>query len=189
MTRLAFMVGFKGQDRSEKPADAAKENLIGYFSCEKRVAVFLGIESLYAKSVKRTRASYTKNVLVNGVATDKVVEAGDVDYMPSTKARSRTVVLKTGAKAKKTNRTLSLTFPSTMSVAQIGEALAEYIPDGKIQPPTSSAAPAATEIYPQFTIKGGRTYPLMLKAAAETSTSVDAPATDAEQVTLAAKAK
>lgn len=189
MTRLAFMVGYKGQDPSETVPDAAKENLLGYFSCEKRVAVFLGIEAAYAKSVTRTRAAYTKNVLINGTPTEKTVAAGSVDFVPSAKARSRTVILKTGAMAKKTKRTLSLTFPSTMTVSQIGEALAEYIPSSKIQAPASATAPSATEIYPQFTIKGGRTYPLMTGTAAETSTNVDAPATDAEQVTLAAKAK
>jgi hypothetical protein len=74
-----------------------------------------------------------------------------------------------------------------MTVSQIGEALAEYIPDGKIQ--RTATAPSATEIYPQYTIKGGKTYPLPLKAAAESSTNVDAPATTAEQAALLAKAK
>lgn len=161
MTRIAFMVGYKGQDPSEKPADSAKENLLGYFTCELRVAKFLGIDTLYAKSVTRTRDEYTKSVLVGGVATDKTVPAGDTKFVPDSSARARTVILKTGMSAKKTKRTLSVTFPSKMTVAQIGEALAEYIPDGTVQ--RGITVPSATEIYPQYKIKGGRTYPLPLK--------------------------
>ena len=126
MTRIAFMVGYKGQDPAEKPADVAKENLLGYFTCELRVAKFLNIDALYSKSVKRTRAAYTKSVLVNGLGTAKIIPAGETDFVPDTSARSRTVILKTGMIALKTKRTLSLTFPSKMTVAQIGEALAEY---------------------------------------------------------------
>ena len=191
MTRLAFLVGFKGQDPSEKPADAASENLVGCFTCTTRVADFLGIiAQKYVPSgeANRDRKQYTKSVLnAAGVATDITVPAGKISYTPDASPRAKTVILKTGAKAKKTNRTISLTFPSNMTVSQIGEALAEYIPEGKIQ--LTSTPPSATEIYPQYTIKGGRTYPLPLKAAAKTSTSVDAPSTAAEQATLLAKAK
>ncbi|MEG3936277.1 MULTISPECIES: hypothetical protein [unclassified Microcoleus] len=191
MGRLAFLVGYKGQDPSEKPTDATLESLIGTFTCTSRVAGFLGIvDKQYVPSgeANRDRKGYTKSVLnAAGVATDVVVPAGKISYTPDASARARTVILKTGALAKKTKRTVSLTFPSAMTVAQIGEALAEYIPDGKVQ--RTGTAPSATEIYPQYTIKGGRTYPLPLSATAETSTSVDAPSTTAEQAALLAKAK
>lgn len=187
MTRLAFMAGYKGQDPSEKPADAAKENLLGYFTCETRVAKFLKIDTLYSRTVKRTRAAYTKSVMIAGVGTEKTIPAGEIEFVPDTRARSRTVILKTGMSALKTKRTLSLTFPSKMTVAQIGEALAEYIPDATIQ--RGATAPSNSEIYPQYKIKGGRTYPLPLKIDAESSLSVDAPSTPAEQAALASKAK
>ena len=80
-----------------------------------------------------------------------------------------------------------MTFPSNLTVSQIGEALAEYIPDGKIQ--RTATKPSATEVYAQYTIKGGKTYPLPLKADAETSTNLDAPDSKAEQAALLAKAK
>ena len=191
MGRLAFIIGYKGQDPGEKPKDAALENLVGCFTCATRVADFLGIvaqQYVPSGEANRDRKGYTKSVInAAGVATDITVAAGKINYTPDASPRAKTVTLKTGAKAKKTNRTISLTFPSNVTVSQIGEALAEYIPDGKIQ--RTSTAPSATEIYPQYTIKGGKTYPLPLKAAAETSTNVDAPATAAEQATLLAKAK
>lgn len=191
MGRLAFIVGFKGQDPGETPKDAALENLVGTFTCTSRVANFLDIvtqQYVPSGEANRDRKGYTKSVLnAAGVATDIVVPAGKISYTPDASPRAKTVTLKTGAKAKKTNRTISLTFPSSMTVSQIGEALAEYIPDGKIQ--RTATAPSATEIYPQYTIKGGKTYPLPLKAAAESSTNVDAPATTAEQAALLAKAK
>ncbi|WP_341740074.1 hypothetical protein [Microcoleus sp. CAWBG640] len=186
MTRLAFMVGYKSQDPSEEPPDAPKENLLGYFTCTDRVAKFLKIETLFAKAVERDRKGYTKSIIkADGTTADKVVNAGKIMSLPSTKSRSRAVVLRTGAKAKKTKRTITVTFPSNMTVAQIGEALAEYIPDTVIQRTTGN--PSATEIYAQYSIKGGRTYPIPLKAAAEASPEVDAPATDAEQATVAAR--
>ena len=191
MGRLAFIIGYKGQDPSENPADAALENLVGTFTCTTRVANFLDIvakQYVSSGEANRDRKAYTKNViLADGQKKDVPVAAGKIAYTPDASPRAKTVTLKTGDKAKKTNRTISLTFPSNVTVSQIGEALAEYIPDGKIQ--RTAAAPSATEIYPQYTIKGGKTYPLPLKADAETSTSVDAPDSKAEQAALLAKAK
>jgi len=191
MGRLAFIIGYKGQDPSETPKDAALENLVGTFTCTTRVADFLDIvtkQYVPSGEANRDRKGYTKSVLnAAGVATDIVVPAGKIAYTPDASPRAKTVTLKTGAKAKKTNRTISLTFPSGLTVSQIGEALAEYIPDGKIQ--RTASAPSATEIYPQYTIKGGRTYPLPLKADVESSTGVDAPDSKAEQAALLAKAK
>jgi hypothetical protein len=190
MARLSFLVGFKGQDPSEKPADASKENLKGVFTCKKSVADFLGISTkVYVPSGVNVvpRKEYTKSVMksVSGAPpayTVITVAAGEVVYSPDSSARAKTVILKTGAKGVKAYRTLSLTFPSNMTVSQIGEALAEYIPTSTIQ--TTAGAPSATEIFPQYTIKGGRTYPLMAKAAAKTSTSVTAPETPAEQTAV-----
>lgn len=191
MGRLAFIIGYRGQDPSETPKDAALENLVGTFTCTTRVADFLDIvakQYVPSGEANRDRKGYTKSVIgADGTATDITVAAGKIAYTPDASPRAKTVTLKTGAQAKKTNRTISLTFPSGVTVSQIGEALAEYIPDGKIQ--RTSAAPSATEIYPQYTIKGGRTYPLPLKADAETSTNVDAPDTKAEQAAILAKAK
>lgn len=191
MGRLAFLIGYKGQDPNEETKDAALENLVGTFTCKTRVADFLGIiDKQYVPSgeANRDRKGYTKSVIgADGTAKDIIVPAGKIAYTPDASPRAKTVTLKTGAKGKKTNRTISLTFPSGVTVSQIGEALAEYIPDGKIQ--RTAAAPSATEIYPQYTIKGGRTYPLPLKADAETSTNVDAPDSKAEQTALLTKAK
>jgi hypothetical protein len=191
MGRLAFIIGYRGQDQSETPKDAALENLVGTFTCTTRVADFLGIvEKQYVPSgeANRDRKGYTKSVIgADGQPKDIVVPAGKRAYTPDAAPRAQTVILKTGAKAKKTNRTISVTFPSGVTVSQIGESLAEYIPDGKIQ--RTSAAPTASEVYPQYTIKGGRTYPLPLKADAESSTGVDAPDTKAEQAAILAKAK
>lgn len=191
MGRLAFIIGYKGQDPSETPKDAALENLVGTFTCKTRVADFLGIvDKQYVPSgeANRDRKEYTKNVIgADGQKKNVIVPAGKISYTPDAGPRAKTVTLKTGDKAAKTNRIITLTFPSNVTVSQIGESLAEYIPEGKIQ--RTAAAPSATEIYPQYTIKGGKTYPLPLKADAETSTNVDAPDSKAEQAALLAKAK
>lgn len=196
MARLAFLVGFRGQQPGDTTPDAGLENLKGVFTCKQQVAQFLGIQDkVYVPSADTQvdRAGYVKNVMKRDPATgvsayaDITVPAGKITYAPSSRARAKTVVLTTGARAKKTFRTLSLTFPSNMTVAQIGEALAEYIPDTKVQ--RTAANPSATEIFPQFSIKGGRTYSLGTKADAETSTNVDAPDSKAEQSAILAKAK
>ncbi len=191
MGRLAFIIGYKGQDPGENPKDATLENLVGCFTCTNRVADFLDIVTKqYVPSGEaiRDRKGYTKSVIgSDGQARDITVPGGKIVYTPDASPRAKTVILKTGAKAKKANRTVSLSFPSNVTVAQIGEALAEYIPDGKIQ--RTSTAPGASEIYPQYKIKGGRTYPLPLKVEAESSASVDAPESKTEQAALLAKAK
>jgi hypothetical protein len=191
MARLAFIIGYKGQDPSETPKDAALENLVGTFTCTTRVANFLDIvakQYVPSGEPNRERKGYTKSVIgADGQPKEITVQPGKITYTPDAAPRAKTVILRTGAKAKKTNRTISLTFPSNVTVSQIGESLAEYIPDGKIQ--RTAAAPSATEIYPQYTIEGGRTYPLPLKADAESSTNVDAPDTKAEQAAVLAKAK
>jgi hypothetical protein len=185
------LIGYKGQDPNEEPPDAALENLVGTFTCKTRVADFLGIvEKQYVPSgvANRDRKGYTKSVIgADGVAKDVIVPAGKIAYTPDAAPRATTVILKTGAKAKKANRTINLTFPSNVTVSQIGETLAEYIPDGKVQ--RTATAPSATEIFAQYTIKGGKTYPLPLKADAEASASVDAPDSKAEQEAILVKAK
>ncbi len=191
MGRLAFIIGYRGQDQSEEPKDAALENLVGTFTCTTRVANFLDIvDKQYVPSgeANRDRKGYTKSVIgADGQPKDITVPAGKIAYTPDAAPRAKTVILRTGAKGKKTNRTISLTFPSNVTVSQIGESLAEYIPAGKIQ--RTSTAPSATEIFPQYTIKGGKTYPLPLQATAETSTAVDAPNTAEEQKAILEKAK
>jgi hypothetical protein len=195
MARLSFLIGYKGQDSSEKPPDSALENLIGVFTCKSSVASFLGIiPKAYVPSGenKRARKSYSKSVMksIAGAIpayTTIVVPAGEVVYAPDSSPRAKTVILKTGQKALKTKRTVSLTFPSNMTVAQIGETIVEYLPDATVD--RTGGTPSSSQIYPQYTIKGGRTYPLPTKVVAETSTSVDAPETTAEQTAVVIKAK
>lgn len=196
MARLGFLVGFKGQDPSEKPPDSTKENLKGLFTCKQSVAAFLGMETKFYKPNSETvtaRAGYSKSVMKRpagggpAVYTTITVAAGSIVYAPDNSPRARQVTLKTGLLSLKGFRTIGLTFPSNMTVSQIGEALAEYIDPAKIQ--RTAANPSATEIFPSYTIKGGRTYTIPLKAAAEASISVDAPETDAEQIAVVTKAK
>lgn len=195
MSRLVFVFGRKGQDPGEKPADTAKENLLSVMTCKARTANFLDIVSAQyqATGVLRPRKGYTKSVLnAAGTPVDITVQAGDITYMPPNGAMAKTVTLKTGAKTavagqKPNYRTIAMTFAANVTVGQIAEFLAEIIPETKIQ--RTATAPSATEIFPQFTIKGGRTYPIGLKAAAEASTEVDVPSNSAEQAALLAKPK
>ena len=47
MSRLVFIFGRKGQDPGEKPADAAKENLLTTMTCKAATANFLDIAILH----------------------------------------------------------------------------------------------------------------------------------------------
>lgn len=186
MPRLVFSATRKGQGDK----DAALENLIFTMSCTQRVATFLGIENSGAKSipVERDRAGYTKSVInAAGAEVSVTVPAGKSSWIPSSRAKlGKTVTLKTGrVTTKKNNRTLSLTFSSGATVGQISEFLGEIIPVEKID---LTGTIAATNIANQFSIKGGRTYPIMAKAAAETSVSVTVPDTVTEQQTVIAAA-
>jgi hypothetical protein len=196
-SRVGFWVSYKAQDPEEgtKPGDApvtaAKENMFSSFSCELHVANFLDITALAGQVVKRTVKGYEKTISKLGVTpvVNKTFTAKEVDRMCSVKPKAKTVMLTTGAKtAKGTNRTLSLTFPSAMTIPQIAETLAETIPATKIQR-GSTSAPSVTEIYPKFKVKGGGTYAIPTKEAAETSTNVDVPDTVAAQQTTASKPK
>lgn len=196
MSRLVFVFGRKGQDPGEKPADAAKENLLTTMTCQSRTATFLNIVSQQYQptGTLRARKGYTKSVINNlGVAVNITVLAGEISYLPPSKALGKTVLLKTGLKTpgsvtqKANYRTIALTFGTAVTVGQIAEFLAEIIPDTIIQ--RGGNAPSVSEIFPQFTIKGGRTYPIGLKAAAEAGTDVNVPSTPAEQAVVVTLAK
>ncbi|MCC3410108.1 MAG: hypothetical protein JGK17_32160 [Microcoleus sp. PH2017_10_PVI_O_A] len=179
MSRYIFNFIRKGQ--ADK--DDTKENLIGLMSCNARVARFLDITTSPAiptGNAKRPRKSFKKQYIKkDGTRGELTVAAGENTYLPAARALARKVTLKTGAKTLKGKQTLSLTVSSGMTVAQIAEMLAEIIPEGKIQRGSTGTAPSATEIFPEFTVKGGRTYPIPLKATAETGTGVDVPDTAA----------
>ncbi len=174
MTRYVFNYTRKGQ----ADADDAKEDLVGLMSCNKRVAEFLDITNsptIPTGKAKRKRKEYEKAYIKKDGSRDKVtVKAGERDFYPSNKPLAQKVILTTGAQALKTNQTLSLTASSGMTVGQIAEMLAEIIPDTKIK---RSGTPTATDIYPQFKLKGGRLYPIPLKAVAEASANVNVPDT------------
>lgn len=191
MSRLVYIFSRKAQDPSEKPADAAEENLLSTMTCTAKAANFLGItDKQYSGSVPRERKAYAKQIL-DAAGAEKLVQvpAGQITFMPSSRAGAKTVFLKTGMKStvKKNHRTLSLTFGSSVTVGQIAEFLAEIIPATKIQ--RTSTAPSATEIFPQFSLKGGRTYPIGLEPQAEESVEVNVPETPAEQAAVVAQAK
>lgn len=196
MSRLVFIFSRKGQDPGEKPADPAKETLLTTMTCQTRTANFLGIaaQAYQPTGALRPRKGYTRSVLdAAGLAKSVVVPAGEASYLPPSKALGKTVTLKTGLKTpgsatqKPNYRIISMTFGTAVTVGQIAEFLAEVIPDTVIQ--RTTGAPSATEIFAQFTLKGGRTYPIGLKASAEASTDVNVPSTPAEQATVVTTAK
>jgi hypothetical protein len=157
------------------------------FNCIKRVAVFLGIEGLvYTPSPADLvdRASYERTYTkADGTDGKVTVAAGKIVYKGnSTRACAKKIFLTTGKKtAAGTKRTLSITFPSFLSVAEISDALGELIPPAKI---ATTATVSPSEIEPFFTIAGGGTYAIMTKTAADADNKTDVATTEAEQVAL-----
>jgi hypothetical protein len=159
------------------------------FNCAERVAKFFEIEGLvYTPSPEDVvdRAGYTREYTkADGTVGSVTVAAGKIVYKGnSSRACGKKVFVTTGAKTTKgTRKTLALTFPSFLSVAEISDALGEIIPSGKI---ATTATVGASEIAPFFTIRGGGTYAIMTKTAADASTKTDVATTEAEQTALTA---
>lgn len=159
------------------------------FNCIKRVAEFLGIEGLiYTPSPEDVvdRAEYTREYTkADGSVGSVTVPAGKVVYKGnSSRACGKKVFVTTGGKtAQGTKKTLSITFPTTLSIPEISDALGELIPPGKI---SRTGTVAATEIEPFFSLVGGGSYAIMTAPAAEASTKTDVATTEAEQTTIAA---
>jgi len=159
------------------------------FNCAERVAKFFEIEGLvYTPSPEDVvdRAGYTREYTkADGTVGSVTVPAGKIVYKGnSSRACGKKVFVTTGAKTTNgTKKTLALTFPSFLSVAEISDALGEIIPAGKI---ATTATVGANEIAPFFTIRGGGTYAIMTKTAADASTKTDVATTEAEQTALTA---
>lgn len=185
MSRLNFLVKYKqkvgGTDEYRTTCN-----------CILRVAKFFGIEDLfYTPSPEDLvdRASYTREyVKPDGTVGTVTVAAGKSVYTPNNKPRGKRVFFKTGAKTTKgTYKTVSMTFPTVLTVGDISDILGELIPAGKIQ--RTATAPTATEIFPFFTLEGGGTYPIPLNATAAATATPAVALTEAAQTTIATTTK
>jgi hypothetical protein len=160
-------------------------------SCVESVAKFLGIEDLVytpSEADLADREGYTRTYTKpDGTEGSVEVPAGKRVYLPNGKAGAKKIQLTTGARTTKgTKKTLSFTFPSFMSVAEISDALGELIPAGKI---ATTGTVGASEIEPFFSILGGRTYSIMKNTDAVAATKTDVATTEAEQVTIVTTTK
>jgi hypothetical protein len=186
MARYAFLVKY-----TKKNGTSGTDPLRTTCSCVSSVAEFLGIKDrVYTPSegdlVDRAayKREYTK---ADGTKGTLDVEAGKQVYLANDKAGARQIQLKTGAKTSGgTKKTLSFTFPSFLTVAEIADALGELIPSGKV---ATTGTTGASEVEPFFTIKGGRTYPIVPSATATASTATAVATTEAAQVTIATTTK
>ncbi|NEU76948.1 hypothetical protein PI95_031745 [Hassallia byssoidea VB512170] len=176
----------------------------GYFSCRESTTRFLDLQDkakTAGYATAKGRKAYTKSTTLvdgtkltaaNGGDTISVAESEITQSIGS--RGSRTVIIKTGKKLPDKNvdgktksggyHTISFRFPSWATVWVIADALGELIPAGKI-----SVTPSSTEIYPYFTVKGGRKYMIMAEAAAEENSDASIPETPQEMETLATSAK
>ena len=187
MGRYSYLVKYTRAGTGGTGTDAHRTSC----SCIKRVADFLGItDRVYTPSEGdlADRAGYAREYTkADGTVGTATVAAGKRIYLANSRAGAKKIQLTTGAKTTKgTRKTLSLTFPSFMSVAEIADALGELIPTGKI---STTATVGAAEIEPFFSIVGGRTYPIMANAAAVASTATDVATTEPEQVTIVTTTK
>ncbi|MGV0105134.1 hypothetical protein NSTCB13_03846 [Nostoc sp. DSM 114160] len=172
--------------------DTQRENPdpLGNFSCLSVTAKFLDIEKfavpfLKSKTVKPTKA----RTLVRADGSSVKRGEKNADGIPVEHERpgslskgTRRVVLTTGKKIgdSSTYHTISFRFPSFATIIVIADALGTLIPANKIK-----AIPTANDISPYFKVVGGRQYPIMQKAAAESSTQAQVPLTAAQLKQLA----
>ncbi|MBW4667198.1 MAG: hypothetical protein KME60_07085 [Cyanomargarita calcarea GSE-NOS-MK-12-04C] len=174
------------------PGDTGRVNPdpFGVFSCRLSTARFLDIDKFNINLViSREKAAYTRVLtLVDGTILKQSAENSDGQVaaslitLPIGGKGSRSVILKSGKKTKLEGNiyhTLSFRFPAWATVWCIADALGEIIPATKIK---SDAT--ATDVFPYFTIKGGRRYPIMAKTEAEGNTDASVPANDQEAQAL-----
>lgn len=187
MARLSFLVKYKDKGQTGTGTDFYRTTC----SCIPRVAKFLDIEAKqYVPSDADLvdRAGYTRTYSkpdgTDGTVT--VAESKKI-YTASGKAGARTIFLTTGKKTSKgTRRKLSLTFPSYLGIAEIGDVLGDLIPTTKVN---RTGTTGSADIDPFFTLKGGGTYPIPPQTAAEATTDTDAAGTPADEVTILAGTK
>jgi hypothetical protein len=157
------------------PGDAGRTNAdpFGVFSCRLSAARFLDIDKSNINLViSREKAAYTRTLtLVDGTVLKQSAENSDGQVatslitLPIGGKGSRSVILKSGKKTKLEGNIyhiLTFRFPAWATIWCISDALGEIIPETKIK---SDAT--ATDVFPYFTVKGGRTYPIMSKTAAK----------------------
>jgi hypothetical protein len=160
-------------------------------SCVGRVADFLDIKNMvYTPSEGDLvdRAGYTREYTkADGTKGEVTVAEGKRIYLANSKAGAKKIFFRTGAKTTKgTKKTLSMTFPSFLTIAEIADALGELIPATKI---AATATIGTGEIEPFFTLEGGGTYPIMASTAAVASTATAVATTEAAQVTITTSTK
>jgi hypothetical protein len=185
--RLPFLVKYTRSGAGGTGTDTYRTTC----SCTPAVADFLNIrDRMYTPSEAdlATRAGYTREYTKpDGTKGQATVAEGKRVYLANTRAGKKTVILTTGGKTTKgTRRTLSITFPSFLNVAEIADALGELIPTGKV---ATSATVQATEVEPSFKLLGGRSYPIVKSADAIASTATDVAISEAEQVTIVTTTK
>jgi hypothetical protein len=153
----------------------------GVFSCRLNVARFLDIDKLNINLViSRERKEHTRTLtLVDGTKLKQSSDNNDGQVekslitLPIGGKGSRSVILKSGKKTKDNGliyHTLTFRFPAWATVWCIADALGTLIPANKIK---SDAT--ASDVFPYFTIKGGRRYPIMEKTAAQSNTDAVVP--------------
>ena len=178
------------------PGDAGRVNPdpFGFFSCRLNAARFLDIDKLDTNLIiSREKKAYTRTlVLADGTVLKQSADnsdglvAGSLITLSVGAKGSRSVILKTGKKTLNPSgliyHTLTFRFPSWATIWTIADALGEIIPTTKIK---SDASP--TDVFPFFTVKGGRKYPIMLKSDAEGNADASVPSTPEEAQALLAQ--
>jgi len=182
MARSSFLVKYRDKGQTGTGTDFYRTTC----SCIPRVAKFLDIDTKqYVPSLNDLveRVAYTRTyVKADGTDGEVTVPEGQRNYLAYGKANARTVFLMTGRKTAKGNRRkLSFTFPSYLSIAEIGDALGDLIPATKVN---RTGATGAADIDPFFIVKGGGIYPIPPQSEAEATTDTDVAGSPAEEVTL-----
>lgn len=193
MARSAFLVYFEQKVYNSKTKTTTTQKTATAMTCIDRVAKALDLDAgeralKFSLVQKRKKAAFKKNVWTKDAEGNWLVSQVDmpeteINYVFSSRARKNKVTLYLRGKGtNKSQRTLTFTAPATLTVAQIGDALADLIPATK-------RGTGVDDILPVFSINGGRQYPLPSKSEADATPEVNVPDTQAEAQTIISTAE
>lgn len=163
-------------DKAGNGTGAVRDKAYGVFACRQSTQRFLDIpdSAIFTGDIERTAKKGTRVfTLADGTVLAQSTENSDgqnAEYTFRLRKRigQRNVLLKTGKRIypsdpkKPQTYTISFAFPAWATIPTISDALGELIPPGKL-----SVSAGDTEIFPQFTIKGGGTYGILKQATAQ----------------------
>ncbi|HYW20321.1 MAG TPA: hypothetical protein VE956_13625 [Nodularia sp. (in: cyanobacteria)] len=165
---------------------------VGYFSCRSNVTRFLDLNQFVIRgNIKKQIESKVRDfTIVDSGANSYAVSPENTNAVANERTYTfrkyrtgKSIRIITGLKTTNKNpRTIGFLFPRWADITSISDALGTIIPPGKM-----SITPGTTEIFPEFSLKGGGTYAIALNAAAQASSTAEVALNPQMVIQLAAR--